>query len=100
MVGRLRLHDLITADRLETFRADFTRLASGDVNTIETVLHFATTMTWNGMHPVVELITTTYQTGVKLNRQHFAFVDQRPAGGGNAPRDYGILNRSIQLQGN
>lgn len=34
---------------------------------IKTVLNFAQTMTWNGQHPVVvELVTETYQTGVKL----------------------------------
>jgi hypothetical protein len=25
-------------------------------------------MTWKGTHPVVELITTTYKTGVKLSK--------------------------------
>lgn len=26
-------------------------------------------MTWKGMQPVVELVTTTYKTGVKLTKQ-------------------------------
>ena len=26
-------------------------------------------MTWNDIHPVVELVTTTYQTGVKLIKE-------------------------------
>ena len=33
---------------------------------IDTALNFAKTMTWNGNHPTVDLITKTYQTGVKL----------------------------------
>src|SRR5215469_11175918 len=36
------------------------------LDSIEAVLQFARTMTWKGIHPVVELVTTTYQTGVKL----------------------------------
>ena len=27
------------------------------------------TMTWKGAHPLVELITTTYHTGVKLSKK-------------------------------
>jgi transposase len=39
------------------------------LDSIEAVLAFARTMTWNGVHPVVELVTTTYQTGVKLTKE-------------------------------
>src|SRR5262245_45577262 len=35
------------------------------LDTVEAVLQFAQTMTWNGVHPIVELVTTTYHTGVK-----------------------------------
>jgi transposase len=45
------------------------------LDTIETVLHFASTMTWNGMEPVVELVTTTYQTGVKLTKEAMERVE-------------------------
>lgn len=45
------------------------------LDTIETVLHFATSMTWNGIHPVVELVTTTYQTGVKLTKDAMERVE-------------------------
>jgi len=38
------------------------------LDTIDTVIQFAETMTWNGTHPLVELITTSYQTGVKLTK--------------------------------
>ena len=36
------------------------------LDSLEAVLGFARTMTWKGLHPVVELVTTTYQTGVTL----------------------------------
>lgn len=39
------------------------------LDAIEAVLAFTRTMTWNGVHPVVELVTTTYQTGVKLTKE-------------------------------
>jgi transposase len=39
------------------------------LDSVEAVIQYATSMTWKGKHPVVELITTTYQTGVKLTKQ-------------------------------
>jgi transposase len=39
------------------------------LDSIEAVLAFTRTMTWNGAHPVVELVTTTYRTGVKLTKE-------------------------------
>lgn len=33
---------------------------------IDTALEFAKTMTWNGNHPTVDLVTKTYETGAKL----------------------------------
>jgi transposase len=39
------------------------------LDSIEAILAFTRTMTWNGVHPVVELVTTTYQTGVKLSKE-------------------------------
>jgi hypothetical protein len=38
------------------------------LDSISTVIQWAATMTWKGTHPVVELITTTYKTGVKLSK--------------------------------
>ena len=32
-------------------------------------------MTWNGKHPVVELVTTTYQTGVTLTKDAMEAVE-------------------------
>ncbi len=45
------------------------------LDTIESVLAFAATMTWKGLHPVVERVTTTYQTGVKLAKEAMAVVE-------------------------
>lgn len=39
------------------------------LDSVEAVIQYATSMTWKGKHPVVELITTTYQTGVNLTKQ-------------------------------
>ena len=36
---------------------------------VEAVIEFAASMTWKGMHPIVELVTTTYETGVKLTKE-------------------------------
>jgi len=36
---------------------------------VETVLHFAKTLTFKGCHPVVKLVEKGYKTGVKLTRQ-------------------------------
>ena len=32
-------------------------------------------MTWNGQHPTVDLVTTTYQTGVKLTKDAMDLVE-------------------------
>jgi len=39
---------------------------------VETALKFAQTMTWKGKHPVVELVTGVYRTGVKLTKAAIA----------------------------
>lgn len=45
------------------------------LDSLTTVLQFARTMTWKGIHPVVELVTTTYQTGVKLSKEAMELVE-------------------------
>lgn len=47
------------------------------LDTIDTVLKFAQTMTWNGIHPVVELVKKTYAKGVKLTRQEMDQLEKR-----------------------
>jgi hypothetical protein len=39
------------------------------LDTVDTVLKFTASMTWNGIHPVVDLVTTTYATGIRLSRE-------------------------------
>lgn len=49
---------------------------NGDLlDTIETVIAFARSMTWKGKHPTVELITQTYQTGVRLSQKAMAALE-------------------------
>jgi len=44
---------------------------------IEAVLQFAASMTWKGQHAVVELVTTTYVSGVKLTKEAMALVEAK-----------------------
>ena len=45
------------------------------LDTIEAVVAIAGTMTWKGQRPAVTLVTTTYQTGVKLPKEAMADVE-------------------------
>jgi transposase len=45
------------------------------LDAIDAVLQCAATMTWKGMHPVVTLVTTTYQTGVTLTKDAMEAVE-------------------------
>ncbi len=44
---------------------------------VDTVVRFAQTMCWHGRHPMVTLVTKTYQTGVKLTQKAMAQVEQQ-----------------------
>jgi hypothetical protein len=44
---------------------------------VETVFQFAKNMTYNGVHPMVEIVTKTYQTGVKLTREAMDALEER-----------------------
>ena len=49
---------------------------NGDIlDTVETVVKFAQTMTWKGKAPIVRLLTTTYHTGVRLTKRAMAEVE-------------------------
>jgi hypothetical protein len=39
------------------------------LDTVQTVVEFAKTMTWRGQHPTVGLVTDAYATGVKLTKK-------------------------------
>jgi transposase len=45
------------------------------LDSIDAVLQFAATMTWKGTHPIVALVTTTYQTGVTLTKEAMEAVE-------------------------
>jgi hypothetical protein len=45
------------------------------LDSLEAVLEFAASMTWKGTHPVVELVTTTYRTGVKLTKDAMELIE-------------------------
>ena len=45
------------------------------LDTVEAVMKFTASMTWSGLHPVVELITTIYETGVKLTKEDMNLVE-------------------------
>ena len=47
------------------------------LNTLETVFHFAQNMTYQGVHPVVEIVEKTYHTGVKLTQKAMAELEKR-----------------------
>jgi len=45
------------------------------LDSVEAVLRFASNMTYNGKHPIVQLVTTTYETGVKLSGKAMDLVE-------------------------
>lgn len=45
------------------------------LDSVDAVIQYASTMTWKGNHPVVALVMTTYQTGVKLTKQAMDLVE-------------------------
>jgi len=49
------------------------------LDSLDAVCGVTTSMTWKGAHPVVELVTTTYATGVKLAKGAMAAVEAQLA---------------------
>ncbi len=45
------------------------------LDAVDTVIQYAGSMRWKDQHPVVELVTTTYQTGVKLTKEGMQVVE-------------------------
>ncbi len=45
------------------------------LDALDTVLHFAATMTWKGLCPTVTLVTTAYERGVTLTKETMAEVE-------------------------
>jgi len=49
------------------------------LDTVDAVLNFTASMTWQGVHPVVELVTTVYETGVRLTKAAMAGIEAQIA---------------------
>lgn len=47
------------------------------LDSLETVFRFAKNMTYNGVHPVVEIVKKTYHTGVKLTKKAMEELEKR-----------------------
>jgi len=47
------------------------------LNSVITTLEWAKTMTWKGLHPVVSLLETAYQKGVKVGKKLFKVIAER-----------------------
>jgi transposase len=47
------------------------------LDTVDTALNFARTLVWRGRHPVVQMLTKTYHTGVRLTQQAMQQLEQR-----------------------
>jgi transposase len=45
------------------------------LDSVATVLNFTASMTWNGIHPVVDVVATLYQTGVRLTQEAMAAIE-------------------------
>jgi hypothetical protein len=45
------------------------------LDTVDTVLKFTASMTWHGIHPVVELLTAGYAPGVTLTKQAMDVIE-------------------------
>lgn len=51
---------------------------NGDLlDSVDTLVEFSKTMTWHGKHPLVTLLTKSYQTGIKLTKQAMAVLESR-----------------------
>jgi transposase len=45
------------------------------LDTVDAVLNFTASMTWNGIHPVVNLVSMIYHTGVRLSQEAMAAIE-------------------------
>lgn len=45
------------------------------LDSVEAALKFTTSMTWKSKHPVIELVTTVYTTGIRLSQEAMQVVE-------------------------
>jgi len=62
------------------------------LNSVATVVEWARTMTWNGAHPIVKLIETTYDKGVRIAKDAFQAIESRLQRHSSLPK-YDVLIR-------
>jgi Rhodopirellula transposase DDE domain len=60
------------------------------LNRVATVVEWAGTMTWKGAHPIVRLIETTYDKGVRIAKDAFKAIESRLQRHNNLPK-YDVL---------
>ena len=65
------------------------------LSSVKTVVEWARTMTWKGAHPIVSLIETTYDKGVRIAKNAFEAIEGRLQRHDSLPK-YDVL---IQPQG-
>jgi transposase len=58
------------------------------LNTIETTLEWAKTMTWKGISPVIKLVETAYQKGVRITKKDFNALANRIDRDASLPKYY------------
>jgi len=58
------------------------------LNTIETTLEWAKTMTWKGISPVIKLVKTVYQKGVRMTKKAFNALANRIDRDASLPKYY------------
>lgn len=56
------------------------------LNSVDTVLKWAATMTWKGLRPVVELLDCAYKKGVSLTKKEFQKIEDRLHRDENLPK--------------
>ena len=65
------------------------------LNTLEITLEWAKTMTWKGLSPVIKLLKTTYQKGVKMSKKAFAAISHRIDRDASLPKYYMTIQPQI-----
>lgn len=61
------------------------------LNTVEVTLEWAKTMTWKGIKPVVQLLETVYQKGVRMSKKAFKAIANRIDRDESLPKYYMII---------
>ena len=62
------------------------------LNSVDTVLEWARTMTWKGVHPIIKLLDNAYETGVRLAKKAFLKFEER------LQRDESLPKYSVRIQ--